>query len=208
MMEVLVVDDDALVARSVRRKLQHRFDGRGVTVEVRTDLTSGLARVSNNGGLIGAVFDLRFGDATLGGLKLVDAARALDPDVPIALFTGLSPDEIADEVGGKLVYCVHKGSPGALEALTGFADRVLRRMKPRLFEDDVNAVARERDLTECEARYLRVYAEGAPDKQSAVRLGVPIGTLYNYKTRIIRKLETDSMRKALYQVFRRAYRDL
>jgi DNA-binding NarL/FixJ family response regulator len=209
-MGVLVVDDDVLVLESVRRRVQAALDeaGADVAVHVATDLALGLEQIRALAPLLGGVFDLRLGGTALDGLGLIDAARAKDPDVPIAVLTGALPAEILDCAASRLVFVVQKGSGNERAVLAAFMQSVLRRAQTPRFADTLARVAAERGLTGRETSLLGAYVQGSSDKELAQVLSIGQGTLNGYKARITRKLATDSMRKAAFQVLRRAYRDL
>lgn len=79
---VLLVDDDALVARAMARAL----DGQGFEIEVFQDPLAALARVSARRDVDLIVSDINM--PRLSGLKMVAALRQADDQLPVVFVTG------------------------------------------------------------------------------------------------------------------------
>ncbi len=195
-----------MVARALTRELGDCFTGEDVHIVTVTDDAHARAVLAQSPNLLGCVIDSKLGDAERAGFDVVDAVRARYPDVPILIFSGQPPSTIAAEISGRMVFYAWKASDEAWEAVSTFARGLVQ--PNRSLDGDVAAIAYERSLSDEEAAYLRLYVEGRPDKENSARMGIPLGTLYNYKTRITKKLAVASMRRALFQLLRRVYRDL
>jgi EAL domain-containing protein (putative c-di-GMP-specific phosphodiesterase class I) len=149
---VLVVDDEALVLRSLQRLLEHA----GYDVVVASDGLRGAALAAGGG------FDVILSDIAmpgLDGLGLLRKVRETDADVPIILLTG-QPDDARARLAvehGALMYLVKPVDVRSLGQLLAHAVELHRfaRIKRAAFEHIGGVGDRSGDLATIAARFER-----------------------------------------------------
>ena len=71
----------------------------------------------------------------------------------------------------------------------------------------IGALAPGKKITIRETKMVRAYAEGLTDIEAATELGISTGMLNNRKTGLIGKFGVTSMRRVVFKIFRRRYKD-
>jgi DNA-binding NarL/FixJ family response regulator len=215
------VGDDALMLRAVRNDLQwcllaRARASRDATVPIDLacveDLKAALP-VAARDDLVGCVLDLNLREGgRRGGLIIAEEARRRDPFVPVVILTGQDPTVIGDSVGREMIPCVQKNGGSLRPVLAHFLDQVFahaaRRTERRSFTEDARAACLRGELSEPQLDYLVRHTRGELDKEIAHEGGIPMGTLNQRRTSVIRKLGARSMRSAVFAILRRAFWDL
>lgn len=123
---VLLVDDDAMVARAFARLLQRR--GHQVSIAGTAEEATGL--------LAAQFFDVVVSDIMMpggGGIAMLRAVRAFDPDMPVILMTGAPTVESAMQAvdSGALKYLMKPLVSGSLETAVEGAASIYRLSRRR-----------------------------------------------------------------------------
>jgi|GEM_PF-784971 len=120
---VLVIDDEAVVRRMVSRVLTRG----GYEVLCAADGDEGLALAASTRDLAAALIDLTM--PRRDGEQVFRQLRASYPDLPIALMSGYSVDELSDRFGDTPPQFLHK--PFSAPALIDLVGRLVAQAAPR-----------------------------------------------------------------------------
>jgi two-component system response regulator FixJ len=194
-MNVVLIDDDAAVLRSLRMLLQHR----GLNVSCFASVESFLEQADRNG------FDCVVSDVRLpgmSGLELQHELKRRNPGVPLILITGHGDVEMA-------VAAIKQGAADFIEKpfdddrLVASIDDATKRKKKRQSEEDERAVleARIAELSPRQREVMALVAQGLANKEIAHRLDISPRTVENYRAWVMEKMGAanlaDLVRKAL-----------
>ena len=186
-MRVLVVDDDRLVASSLKTILEADGD-----IEVVATLSGGAEAVSRFGALAP---DVLLMDIRMEGMTGLDAAQEIlkdFPDAKILFLTTFSDDEYiarALAIGAKgylLKQNFESIAPSLKTVCAGqrvFGDEIVTKL-PALRGGDLAAFG----LTERETQLLSAVADGLSNKEIAEKLYLGEGTVRNYVSALLEKL--------------------
>ena len=186
-LRVFVIDDDALVVRSLERVLQQH----GLDVEVFTSATTFLNRAWYDGPAC-LLLDLRM--PGIDGLDLQQTLLSRGVSWPIVFFSGQGDVSSATRAmrEGAVDFLVKPvDEPQLLQAVERAAERAMALHERRRLEQD----ARERlaRLTKREREVCELVARGLLNKQIAYELGTVEKTVKVHRGRMMRKLEVDSV---------------
>ncbi len=191
-MNIIIVDDDKLVSLSLKTIL-----------EAQADIT--VLAMGTNGQEAIALFDTHKPDVLLMDIRMdemngLDAAREImirHPDAKILLLTTFSDDEYiikAIQFGAKgyilkqafetiapAIHAVYNGQ-------TVFGEEIMNKI-PTLIKKSDSANYQEYGLSEKEFEIIRLVADGLNNKEIAAELFFGEGTVRNYISTILEKLE-------------------
>lgn len=192
-MRIAVIDDDKLVALSLRTILESK-DG----IEIAAMGSSGEEAI--------ALFrehrpDVMLMDIRMEGMTGIEAGEAIlreAPDAKILYLTTFSDDEyIVKALGmgakGYILKQDFEGIAPALEAVmrgqTVFGDKITERL-PELMKSGESRFDYERyGISDKEREILELVAEGMSNKEIAGQLYLSEGTVRNYISSLLEKLE-------------------
>lgn len=191
-MKIVVVDDDKIVAVSLKTILE--ASGR---IEVMALGSSGEEAVElyqlHHPDVM--LMDIRMNGMT--GLEAGEKILSMDPDARILYLTTFSDDEYigkALEIGAKgyIIKQDFEGIAPALETVlsgqTVFGDAVVSRMNQYMNKNSRNFDYVGYDLNEKEMQIIGLVAEGMSNKEIASVLYFSEGTVRNYLSTILEKL--------------------
>lgn len=123
---ILVVDDEVLVARGLGRLLQRRGHAVAIAASAEEAVTM----------MVGRPFDVVVSDLMMpggGGIAMLRAVRAFDPDLPVILMTGCPSYESAVQAvdSGAVKYLTKPLSEGSLEEAVEHAASDFRQARRR-----------------------------------------------------------------------------
>ncbi len=179
----MVVEDDALVARAIARRLRST-----VRVEVSGRAGSALARVCQLGAALAAlIVDVKLPDGC--GLSVAEQARARAPSLPILVVTGAADARVADLAFALDAPLLIK--PFAPQSLDRFIARVVY-CQGCTTHDPAAHIDRylERsavDLTGREREILSFAMTGLERREIARSLGLAEGTVKTLISRLLHK---------------------
>lgn len=150
--QCLVVDDEPLVRRSLRRILEEQ----GFRCTEAEDGQAGLERLEETGELPLIISDLRM--PRLDGVKFLQAVRARYPDTAVIMLTGMAETNVAVE-------CLHLGAADFLlkpVSLDEFQARVVRALEKRalVLQNRFYQQHLERRVREQSDRIQELFLEG------------------------------------------------
>lgn len=184
---VFVVDDDALVLRSLERVLR----ANGFVVEAHTCPLAFLERLPYDGpGCV--LLDLLMPD--LNGLDVQMAMAARDLAVPVIFLSGHSDVATAARAmrSGAVDFLVKPiDESDLLDAIARAGARALALQQQRRTARDADT--RFARLTPREQQVTELVASGLPNKQIASRLGIVEKTIKVHRGRAMHKLEVSSV---------------
>ncbi len=190
-MKIIIVDDDPLVALSLRTIL-----------EVQPEMT--VAALGGSGAEAVSLYEAHRPDVLLMDIRmegmsgLEAAARILKthPDARILLLTTFSDDEYivrALRIGAK-GYILKQAFEGIAPAITAvyngqtvFGEEVMEKI-PSLMQTPAESCPEEYGLSEKELAIIRLVADGQNNKEIAGALYLGEGTVRNYISTILEKL--------------------
>jgi len=207
MQRIIIVDDHEVVRLGLRALLSRNPDF--VVVDEAGSADEALEKVKQHHPDV-VVMDIR-----LPGENGIEACRKIKQHVPetnVIMLTSYAEDEmlfdainagaagyVLKQVGGddlvNAIQCIGKGEAMLDPAVT---QRVLERVRQAARQEQAAAFA---DLTEQELRVLGLVAEGKTNKEIASELFLGEGTVRNYVSSILSKLElTNRAEAAAYAV--------
>ena len=191
-LQILVVDDHAIIRLGIQLALQQQFPARIVEANDAAEALE-LVRATR--------FDLILLDITMpgrSGLDLLPELRATQPDSPVLVMTMHAEEQFAERVlkaGGagyimkseladELVNAVRKVLAGHRYISGALGERLAMRLSGRgaVESGALNA------LSPREFEVLRMIAEGKSGKEIAASLSLSYKTVSTYRTRLLEKL--------------------
>ena len=192
-MKIVIVDDDSLVSLSLKTILEAEAD-----VEVAAIGKNGLEAISLYDEHKPDVLLMDIRMDTMTGLEAAEKVLAAHKDAKILLLTTFSDDEY-------IVKAIHLGAKGyilkqefasiapALRAVyngqTVFGDEIMNKIPTLISEGGDSVSFEEFDLTEKEFDIVKLVAEGLNNKEIASELFLGEGTVRNYISTILEKLD-------------------
>jgi DNA-binding NarL/FixJ family response regulator len=187
---VLLVEDDHLVATSLRRGLQR------AGFRVQTAATLDDARdILDHDTFTAAVVDLGLPDGD--GAQLLPMLAECIPAPIVIVMSGMLTSERAVDVAGLCDATVPKPCSPRL-----IAQAIANAARPA--SNAVAAYARAHGVSDKEAEVLMLAASGASTRDNAERLSVKPSSIHTYWRRIFWKTGIRSQSQVLAQVFMRA----
>lgn len=201
-MKICIVDDDQLVSLSLKTILE-------------TDEQITIAGIGNSGEEAIRLYDeqgpdILLMDIRMGGMNGLEAAATIlrrHPDAKILLLTTFSDDEYIIEAlqTGVKGYVLKQNFDGILPALTAvlrgqtvLGNEIMTRL-PELMKAGRPANKTQQDFTPRELELIRQVADGKNNREIAQELFLSEGTVRNYLSQILEKLELrDRTQLAVY----------
>ena len=186
-LRVFVIDDDALVVKSIERVLRQH----GLDVEVFTSAITFLNRALYDGPAC-LLLDLRM--PGIDGLDLQQTLLSRGVSWPIVFFSGQGDVSSATRAmrEGAVDFLVKPvDEPQLLQAVERAGERAMALHERRRLERD--AQERLARLTKREREVCELVARGLLNKQIAYELGTVEKTVKVHRGRMMRKLEVDSV---------------
>ncbi len=194
-MNILIVDDHAIVRRGVRELLAEAFP----EAAIREAITAEAALAE----LPSATWALIILDIEMpgrGGLDALPQIHATCPETPVLVLSAHSEEQYAIRVlrAGAAGYLTKDGAAAELvvaarKVLTG-GTYVTSKLAEHLARDVRNALGRplHETLSDREFQVLRMLATGKPVKQIGAELSLSEKTISTYRSRILCKMNMSS----------------
>ncbi|MDO5689333.1 MAG: response regulator transcription factor [Tissierellia bacterium] len=200
-MRILIVDDDKIITYALKTIIESEEDMSVVAVGFSCDEAIQLYRESQPDI---ALLDIRMGERT--GLDALDEILAIDPQAKVIFLTTFLDDEY-------IIKAISKGSKGyllksefeniipALRAVGAgqivYEAKVVEKIPSLLQSGVISGVSA--DLTEKEIEIMAKVADGFNNREIATLLYLSEGTIRNYISSILDKLELrDRTQLAIY----------
>lgn len=203
MTSFLIVDDHPLFRDGLIGILKNLFQD-ATTIEATT-IDSALAAINENDDIELALLDL-----TMPGVSGFDGflnIRALAPQLPIAIVSGLEDNRIIQEAlsHGAAGFIPKTSSPEELQyAIQNILDGNIHTPDcyepPAIDHEHTNFTAKLMTLTPQQMRVLRMLRQGLLNKQIAYDLNIGETTVKAHVSEILRKLEVYSRTQAVIEV--------
>lgn len=201
-MNIVIVDDDTLVSLSLKTILEVNSD---ITVLATGSSAAEAERLYAEHKPDVLLMDIQMGEHT--GLEAGTNILAEYPDARILLLTTFSDDEYimkAIRMGAKgyILKQHFESIAPALRAVYGgqtvFGEEIIDRI-PSLFTKETRVDTEKLGLSEKEADIVRLVADGLNNKEIAEKLYLGEGTVRNYISTILEKLQLrDRTQLAVY----------
>lgn len=198
---VLVVDDHPVVPLALRGLIEARFEG--VRALQATNLRQARVIYQDEPRLVATVLDLRLPDVA--GLESISELRALRPDVPVVVFTGLDSEPLrrsAAALGAAALVCKNENASVLLERL---APLLAGRMVEAT--DGALADARRRngslELSPRQQQMWQAIAEGLSNLEIAQRYRISLNTTKAHVRELLQRLGVRNRTEAATMYYRR-----
>ncbi len=197
---VLIVDDHPVVPLALRSLIESRFAG--VRALQAASLRQAKAMYQDEPRLAATVLDLRLPDVA--GLEGISELRALRPDVPIVVFTGLDSEPLrrsAASLGAAALVCKSENATVLLDRLAPLLDERL---------ETLNGVAvvgarRNADTIELSPRQQQMWqsiAEGMSNGEIAERYRISLNTTKAHVRELLQRLGVRNRTEAATMYYR------
>jgi DNA-binding NarL/FixJ family response regulator len=197
---VLVVDDHPVVPLALRSLIENRFAG--VRALQASSLRQAKAMYQDEPRLAATVLDLRLPDVA--GLEGISELRALRPDVPIVVFTGLDSEPLrrsAAALGAAALVCKNENATILLDRI---APLLAERLES-LAESAGAAVMRNPDTIELSPRQQQMWqsiAEGMSNGEIAERYRISLNTTKAHVRELLQRLGVRNRTEAATMYYR------
>jgi DNA-binding NarL/FixJ family response regulator len=198
---VLVVDDHPVVPLALRGLLEDRFAG--VRALQAASLRQAKAMYQDEPRLAATVLDLRLPDVA--GLEGISELRALRPEVPIVVFTGLDSEPLrrsAAALGAAALVCKNESTAVLLERIAPLlADRLVAMdgaAEPRPAGRGTEAV----ELSPRQQQMWQSIAEGLSNGEIAERYRISLNTTKAHVRELLQRLGVRNRTEAATLYFR------
>jgi DNA-binding NarL/FixJ family response regulator len=182
---VLVVDDHPVVPLALRSLIEGRFQG--VRALQASSLRQAKVMYQDEPRLAATVLDLRLPDVA--GLEGISELRALRPDVPIVVFTGLDSEPLrrsAASLGAAALVCKNENVGVLLERLAALLEQPLSKLDGA----GGNGAVRP-DTVELSPRQQQMWqsiAEGMSNGEIAERYRISLNTTKAHVRELLQRL--------------------
>ncbi len=201
-MNIIVVDDDNLVAISLKTILE--ASGEVTVLEIGSSGEQAIELYDKHNPDI-LLMDIRMGGMT--GIEAGEVILKKHPDARILYLTTFSDDEYivkALQLGTKGYIlkqnfeCIVPALRTVMEGQTVFGDDVITRL-PSLMQKKSGIDYKKYDINDKEKEIIELIAEGLSNKEIATELYLSEGTVRNYLSSILEKLNLrDRTQLAIY----------
>jgi two-component system NarL family response regulator len=202
---VLVVDDHPIIPEAVQDLIGSHFDGVQAIQAPNLRQARTLYQVEKN--IAVTVLDLRLPDAD--GMAGITELRALRPEIPLIVFTGLDSDQVrrnAIEYGAAAVVCKTESTARLLGELAALLPAYLAAARGDAGSSQKDAVIRPATRSELSPRQQQIWqgiAEGLPNIEIAQRLNISLNTTKAHVRELLQRLGARNRTEAATIYFRR-----
>ncbi len=198
---VLVVDDHPVVPLALRSLIEGRFPG--VRALQAASLRQAKVMYHDEPRLAATVLDLRLPDVA--GLEGISELRALRPEVPIVVFTGLDSEPLrrsAAALGAAALVCKNENAITLLDRLGPLLVERLGVLNGHL--DPIAAPSRPDpvDLSPRQQQMWQAIAEGMSNGEIAERYGISLNTTKAHVRELLQRLGVRNRTEAATMYYR------
>ena len=198
---VLVVDDPPVVPHALRSLIEGRFPG--VRALQAASLRQAKVMYHDEPRLVATVLDLRLPDVA--GLEGISELRALRPEVPIVVFTGLDSEPLrrsAAALGAAALVCKNENATTLLDRLGPLLVERLGVLNGHL--DPIAAPSRPDpvDLSPRQQQMWQAIAEGMSNGEIAERYGISLNTTKAHVRELLQRLGVRNRTEAATMYYR------
>ncbi|RPH43548.1 MAG: DNA-binding response regulator [Burkholderiales bacterium] len=198
---VLVVDDHPVVPLALRSLIEGRFPG--VRALQAASLRQAKVMYHDEPRLAVTVLDLRLPDVA--GLEGISELRALRPEVPIIVFTGLDSEPLrrsAAALGAAAMVCKNENATTLLDRMAPLLGERLQLLNGHL---DPIAAPRRPDPVDLSPRQQQMWqsiAEGMSNGEIAERYGISLNTTKAHVRELLQRLGVRNRTEAATMYYR------
>ena len=202
---VLVIDDHPIIPEALQDLIGSHFDGVQAIQAPNLRQARTLYQVEKN--IVVTVLDLRLPDAD--GMASITDLRALRPEIPLIVFTGLDSDQVrrnATEYGATAVVCKTESTARLLGELSALLPGHVASAKGAADNGPVEAINRSASRSELSPRQQQIWqgiAEGMPNIEIAQRLNISLNTTKAHVRELLQRLGVRNRTEAATLYFRR-----
>ena len=202
---VLVIDDHPIIPEALQDLIGSHFDGVQAIQAPNLRQARTLYQVEKN--IVVTVLDLRLPDAD--GMASITDLRALRPEIPLIVFTGLDSDQVrrnATEYGATAVVCKTESTARLLGELSALLPGHVASAKGAAGNGPVEAITRSASRSELSPRQQQIWqgiAEGMPNIEIAQRLNISLNTTKAHVRELLQRLGVRNRTEAATLYFRR-----
>ena len=198
---VLVVDDHPVVPLALRSLIEGRFPG--VRALQAASLRQAKVMYHDEPRLAATVLDLRLPDVA--GLEGISELRAMRPEVPIVVFTGLDSEPLrrsAAALGAAALVCKNENATTLLDRLGPLLVERLGVLNGHL--DPIAAPSRPDpvDLSPRQQQMWQAIAEGMSNGEIAERYGISLNTTKAHVRELLQRLGVRNRTEAATMYYR------
>jgi len=202
---VLVIDDHPIIPEALQDLIGAHFDGVQAIQAPNLRQARTLYQVEKN--IVVTVLDLRLPDAD--GMASITDLRALRPEIPLIVFTGLDSDQVrrnATEYGATAVVCKTESTARLLGELSALLPDRVASAKGAAGNGATEAITRTASRSELSPRQQQIWqgiAEGMPNIEIAQRLNISLNTTKAHVRELLQRLGVRNRTEAATLYFRR-----
>ena len=202
---ILVVDDHPIIPEALQDLIGAHFDSVQAIQAPNLRQARTLYQVEKD--IAVTVLDLRLPDAD--GMAGIIELRALRPEIPLIVFTGLDSDQVrrnALEYGAVAVVCKTESTARLLSELAALLPGHLNTAKGAAGNGQKDAVTRPATRSELSPRQQQIWqgiAEGMPNIEIAQRLNISLNTTKAHVRELLQRLGARNRTEAATIYFRR-----
>ena len=202
---VLVIDDHPIIPEALQDLIGSHFDGVQAIQAPNLRQARTLYQVEKN--IVVTVLDLRLPDAD--GMASITDLRALRPEIPLIVFTGLDSDQVrrnATEYGAVAVVCKTESTARLLGELSALLPDRVATSKGAAGNGPLEAITRSASRSELSPRQQQIWqgiAEGMPNIEIAQRLNISLNTTKAHVRELLQRLGVRNRTEAATLFFRR-----
>ena len=202
---VLVIDDHPIIPEALQDLIGSHFDGVQAIQAPNLRQARTLYQVEKN--IAVTVLDLRLPDAD--GMASITDLRALRPEIPLIVFTGLDSDQVrrnATEYGATAVVCKTESTARLLGELSALLPDYVSTPNGAPNTGGVEVITRPASRSELSPRQQQIWqgiAEGMPNIEIAQRLQISLNTTKAHVRELLQRLGVRNRTEAATLYFRR-----
>jgi len=202
---VLVIDDHPIIPEALQDLIGAHFDGVQAIQAPNLRQARTLYQVEKN--IAVTVLDLRLPDAD--GMASITDLRALRPEIPLIVFTGLDSDQVrrnATEYGATAVVCKTESTARLLGELSALLPGRVSTAKGSSGSSPIDAITRPSSRSELSPRQQQIWqgiAEGMPNIEIAQRLQISLNTTKAHVRELLQRLGVRNRTEAATLYLRR-----